>query len=99
MKQHALTHKNRDMKGGCSPSSSNPNSDCDQPKTPNASRQSRDIDDTSNDNSTPSIGGGGLSGLSGLSALTLGLGLKRPTSSEDDGDSLPMSKRLHQPGE
>ncbi len=49
MKQHALTHKNRDMKNSpSSRSNSNPNSDCDQPKTPR-----RDFDDGSNDNSRP----------------------------------------------
>ena len=37
MKQHALTHKNQGMSKDSpnSRSSSNPNSDCDQPKTPN----------------------------------------------------------------
>lgn len=48
MKQHALTHKNRDMKNSPSRSNSNPNSDCDQPRTP----ISRPLDETSNDNST-----------------------------------------------
>lgn len=47
MKQHALTHKNRDMKNSPSRSSSNPNSDCDQPKTPNPIRKPHD--DSSND--------------------------------------------------
>ena len=56
MKQHFLTHKNREGIR-CSPShsNSNPNSDCEQPKTPNAlHRQSAGHDsEGSNDNSRP----------------------------------------------
>ena len=54
MKQHALTHKNHGMKDSPSRSSSNPNSDCDQPKTPNPIRQpQRDLDDSSNASTEP----------------------------------------------
>ena len=78
MKQHFLTHKNRegrDMKNSPSRSNSNPNSDCDQPKTPNA-RPPRDLDDSS-DNSRPE---------------TI-MSLKR-SPPEADGDTLPIAKRL-----
>ena len=56
MKQHFLTHKNREgVKCSPSRSNSNPNSDCEQPKTPNAlHRQSAGHDsEGSNDNSRP----------------------------------------------
>ena len=56
MKQHFLTHKNREgIKCSPSHSNSNPNSDCEQPKTPNAlHRQSAGHDsEGSNDNSRP----------------------------------------------
>ena len=91
MKQHALTHKNqnRDMSKDSpnSRSSSNPNSDCDQPKTPNPilglahplNRGGLDQDgDSSNDRTDQPI---------------LVNSLKR---SPPDGDIEPLSKRLLQ---
>ena len=79
MKQHFLTHKNRDGSNvTCSPShsNSNPNSDCDNPKTPTA-RPPRDLDDASSDNSRPENM----------------MSLKR-SPPEGDLDTLPIAKRL-----
>ena len=94
MKQHALTHKNqnRDMSKDSpnSRSSSNPNSDCDQPKTPNPilglahplNRGGLDQDgDSSNDRTDQPI---------------LVNSLKR--SPPDGVDIEPLSKRLLQHG-
>ena len=78
MKQHFLTHKNREgIKCSPSHSNSNPNSDCEQPKTPNAlHRQSAGHDsEGSNDNSRPEA-----------------ISLKR-SPPEGDGDPLPIAKR------
>ena len=91
MKQHALTHKNQGMSKDSpnSRSSSNPNSDCDQPKTPNPilglahplNRGGLDQDgDSSNDRTDQPI---------------LVNSLKR---SPPDGDIEPLSKRLLQHG-
>ena len=90
MKQHALTHKNQGMSNDSpnSRTSSNPNSDCDQPKTPNPifglaqpHRGGLDQDgDSSNDRTDQPI---------------LVNSLKR---SPPDGDIEPLSKRLLQHG-
>ena len=53
MKQHFLTHKNREgVKCSPSRSESNPNSDCEQPKTPKFGQNAHDSEG-SNDNSRP----------------------------------------------
>ena len=83
MKQHALTHKNGGggVKESPSRSSSNPNSDTDNPRTPTASVEKIRItreqyEDSSNDNSRPE-------------------GMMKRSPPSDDPEDLPMSKRPH----
>ena len=88
MNQHALTHKNQTIKSSPSRSNSNPNSDCDQPKTPNPMRppSMHDLNDGgSSDNSRPELNPGPI-------AMSFN-NLKR-SPPESDADTLPIAKRL-----
>ena len=85
MKQHALTHKNQTIKSSPSRSNSNPNSDCDQPKTPNPMRPPSmpyDLND------------GGSSDNSRSEAISMSLNNLKRSPPESDSDNLPIAKRL-----